>query len=77
MTGLLFAVVCVFMFQISFFGLCLAFILLPLMHRLGWEHKLVRALVFVPFILILSGVAVAGMSMFGMQSVFFGYGFHF
>lgn len=77
LTGLLFAVVCVFMFQISFFGLCLAFILLPLMHRLGWEHKLVRALVFVPFILILSGVAVAGMSMFGMQSVFFGYGFHF
>ena len=76
-TGLVFAVVCVYMFQISFFGLCLAFILLPLMHHLGWDSKLVKAVVFIPFLLILTGVAVAGMSMFGMQSVFFGYGFHF
>ena len=76
-TGLLFAVVCVYMFQVSFFGLCLAFILLPLMHHLGWDNKFVKAVVFVPFFLILSGVALAGMSMFGMQSVFFGYGFHF
>jgi len=76
-TGLVFAVVCIYMFQISFLGLCLAFILLPLMHHLGWDSKLVKAVVLIPFFLIMTGVAVAGMSMFGMQSVFFGYGFHF
>lgn len=77
LAGLGFGIVCVYMFQISFFGLCLAFMLLPLMHRLGWEHKFVRLAVFVPFALIMLGIALAGMSMAGMQSVFFGYGFHF
>jgi hypothetical protein len=31
----------------------------------------------VPFFLILTGLALAGFSLFGMQTVFFGYGFHF
>ena len=75
--GLIFALVCVMLFQVSFLGLCLAFCLLPVMHYLGWENKLVKILVYVPFALILLGVALGGMSAFGMQTVFFGYGFHF
>ncbi|MBE2209464.1 MAG: glycosyltransferase [Saprospiraceae bacterium] len=77
LTGIGFGIVCVYMFQISFLGLCLAFIFLPLMHRLGWEHRFSRVFVFVPFGLIMLGIALAGLSMAGMQSVFFGYGFHF
>jgi cellulose synthase/poly-beta-1,6-N-acetylglucosamine synthase-like glycosyltransferase len=77
LTGLGFIVMCVYMFQISFFGLCLAFILLPVMHHLGWEHKLVRGLVYLPFVLILFGIFLASLSMIGLQAVFFGYGFHF
>ncbi|MCB0638540.1 MAG: glycosyltransferase, partial [Lewinella sp.] len=77
LTGLVFAVACVFMFQISFFGLCAAFMLLPLMHHLGWNNRLVKGLVYVPFVLILLGVGLAGLSLVGMQAVFFGYGFHF
>lgn len=77
LVGLLFAVVSIYMFQVSFLGLCIGFMLLPLMHHLGWEHKLMRVLVFVPFSLIMLGIAIAMMSMAGMQSVFFGYGFHF
>lgn len=77
LTGLGFAIVCVYMFQISFFGLCLAFALLPLMHHLGWEHRLIKALVYLPFVLIMLGISLAGLSMLGMQAVFFGYGFHF
>lgn len=76
-TGLLFLVMCVYMFQISFMGLCLAFILLPVMHHLGWTSKWVKALVFVPFLLILTGIVLATLSMVGLQAVFFGYGFHF
>lgn len=75
--GLIFAIVCVLLFQVSFLGLCLAFCLLPIMHHLGWEHRFVRKLVYVPFVLILMGVALGGLSSFGMQTVFFGYGFHF
>jgi hypothetical protein len=77
LTGIIFAVVCVYMFQVSFFGLCLAFVLLPVMHYLGWNHKVVKPLIYVPFVLILIGVGLATMSLIGMQSVFFGYGFHF
>lgn len=77
LTGLGFIIVCIYMFQISFLGLCLAFILLPIMHHLGWENKWVKKLVYVPFCLILLGIALASLSMLGMQAVFFGYGFHF
>ena len=75
--GLGFAWVCLRMMQVSFLGLCLAFVLLPLMHHLRWEHRLVRGLVYVPFALILVGLMLGGMSAFGMSTVFFGYGFHF
>ena len=54
-----------------------AFLLLPLMHHLKWENRLVRGLVYVPFALILLGVFLSGASVFGMNAVFFGYGFHF
>ncbi|MEO6131726.1 MAG: glycosyltransferase family 2 protein [Saprospiraceae bacterium] len=76
-TGLAFGIACVLMFQVSFFGLCLAFMLLPLMHHLSWTGKWVKSLVFLPFAFIILGVLIASLSLFGMQAVFFGYGFHF
>ncbi|TNE57780.1 MAG: glycosyltransferase [Bacteroidetes bacterium] len=75
--GLLFMVLSLMMFQISFFGLCLAFLLLPLMHHLSWENRFVKVAVYIPFILIMLGVTLSGLSVFGMKAVFFGYGFHF
>lgn len=76
-TGLAFGVAAMAMFQISFMGLCLAFLLLPLMHHLKWENRFVRGFVYVPFVLIMAGVLLSGFSVFGMKAVFFGYGFHF
>ncbi|MCB9306702.1 MAG: glycosyltransferase [Lewinellaceae bacterium] len=76
-TGLAFGIASLVLFQISFMGLCLAFLLLPLMHHLKWENKLVKGLVYVPFILVMLGVLLSGFSVFGMKAVFFGYGFHF
>lgn len=77
LTGLAFGIASLVMFQISFMGLCLAFLLLPLMHHLKWENRLVRGLVYVPFAIIMLGVLLSGFSGFGMKAVFFGYGFHF
>jgi cellulose synthase/poly-beta-1,6-N-acetylglucosamine synthase-like glycosyltransferase len=77
LTGLAFGVAALVMFQISFMGLCLAFLLLPIMHHLKWENRLVKVLVYVPFLLIMLGVVLSGLSVFGMKAVFFGYGFHF
>ncbi len=76
-TGLIFGVLCIYMFQVSFFGLCLAFIFLPMMHYLGWNNRIVKGLVYIPFAFILLGVFLASLSLLGMQAVFFGYGFHF
>lgn len=76
-TGLFFGLVSIVMLQFSFLGLCLAFILLPVMHRLGWENTFVRIAVYIPFVLILAGLLLSGLNIFGMQSTFFGYGFHF
>lgn len=77
LTGAIFGIISIFMFQVSFLGLCLAFILLPLMHRLGWENMFVKVMVYVPFCLILLGLILATLNLLGMQSAFFGYGFHF
>jgi cellulose synthase/poly-beta-1,6-N-acetylglucosamine synthase-like glycosyltransferase len=77
LTGLAFGVASLVMFQLSFMGLCFAFLLLPLMHHLKWENRMVRGLVYVPFLLIMLGVVLSGFSVFGMKAVFFGYGFHF
>lgn len=75
--GVGFGLTCLRTLQVSFFGLALGFVLLPLAHRLGWDNPLVRALVHVPFAFVLLGVAVGGLSLFGLQTVLFGYGFHF
>ena len=75
--GVVFAIVCVFMFQISFLGLCLAFVLMPLLHHIGWKSKMTRLIAHLPFVMILIGIFMAGLSLVGMQTVFFGYGFHF
>ena len=71
LVGLGFAILCFYLLQISFFGLCLAFVLLPVMHYLGWENRWVRVLVYLPFILIIVGIILSGMSAFGMATVFF------
>ncbi len=76
-TAVVFGLAALVMFQISFLGLCLAFLLLPLMHHIKWENKLLRGIVYLPFALIIAGVVLSGFSVFGMKAVFFGYGFHF
>lgn len=75
--GVVFAIACIKMFQISFLGLCLAFIFMPLFHKIGWESKFTRAMAHLPFFFILLGVCLATVSLFGLQTIFFGYGFHF
>ena len=75
--GIVFGIMCIYMVQVSFFGVAFGFILLPLMHRVSWDHPLVRPLVFIPFLLVMTGVLLGGLALAGMQSVLFGFGFHF
>ncbi len=75
--GVAFAVICLQTFQVSFMGLSLGFILLPVLHHKRWENPLLRMLVHVPFAFILLGIALGGLSLLGLSTVLFGYGFHF
>ena len=75
--GIVFLIAGLKMMQISFFGLCLGFLMLPVLHHTGWERRWMRPLVYLPFVFILGGVLLSSLSIMGMQSVFFGYGFHF
>lgn len=63
--------------QVSFFGVSVAFLLLPLMHRTGWSPRALRPLIYLPFVLIMTGLLLGGMSLMGVQTVLFGFGFHF
>lgn len=75
--GFTFIWVCIRLMQVSFLGLCVAFIILPLLHHFRWENPWFRMLIYLPFLLIIMGLLLGGMSAFGMSTVFFGYGFHF
>lgn len=75
--GVTFGATCLALVQVSFLGLALAFVLLPVMHHVSWENPLLRWLIYVPFVLILAGISIGCLGVLGMQPVFFGYGFHF
>jgi cellulose synthase/poly-beta-1,6-N-acetylglucosamine synthase-like glycosyltransferase len=75
--GIVFGLMCLKLVQISFFGMALAFMLLPLLHKLGWENRLMRKLVYIPFVLVIAGLMLSGMAVAGMPTILFGFGFHF
>jgi cellulose synthase/poly-beta-1,6-N-acetylglucosamine synthase-like glycosyltransferase len=75
--GLLFAWAAWQSFQVAFFGLALALLLFPILHHTVWENRAVQVLTMVPMVLILLGLAVNSMAFVGMQTMFFGFGFHF
>jgi cellulose synthase/poly-beta-1,6-N-acetylglucosamine synthase-like glycosyltransferase len=63
--------------QLPFLGLALGYFMLPLLHHCDWNTRAVRAVAQVPFVLIVTGVLLGSLSLIGVQTVFFGYGFHF
>ena len=77
LTGIVFGLICFFLMQISFMGLSLAFIIFPIMHNKKWGESWLKPVVYIPFILILLGVGIGAAGAFGLQTVFFGFGFHF
>lgn len=76
-TGVLLVLLCLFTFQVSCLGLGLSFILLPLLHHFTWTNRIMKLLVHIPFIAIVLGMLLMTLSAFGIQTIFFGYGFHF
>lgn len=64
-------------FQIALFGLAIGYALLAVMHSADWGRPGLQTLSWIPFVFIVTGISLGGMSLFGMQPVFFGYGFHF
>jgi len=64
-------------FQIALFGLAIGYALLAIMHSADWGRPGLQTMTWVPFIFITTGIALGGMSLFGLQPVFFGFGFHF
>ena len=75
--GIVFTLICLKLFQVSFFGLALAFLFLPILHHVGWAHPVMRRLIYLPFTLVLAGLLMGGGALFGMQTMMFGFGFHF
>ncbi|MFQ5589229.1 MAG: glycosyltransferase, partial [Nitrospiria bacterium] len=64
--GCAFATMAVFLANVSFLGLAIAFLLQPLMHRISWEHSMVQHVVYLPFLLIIGGI---GLSVLGLLGV--------
>lgn len=63
--------------QLPFLGLALGYLMLPLLHHVPWNCRLVQAAIQIPLALIILGLALGSLSLMGIQTVFFGYGFHF
>ena len=75
--GLAFLVSAVATLQVSFIGVALGFMLLPMLHRAGWGNGPLRILAWAPFTMIALGVMFGALGVAGLQPVFFGFGFHF
>ncbi len=75
--GVILAAACLMLVQVSFLGLALGFILMPVLHHFRWDNRIIQRLVYVPFGLILSGIFISAMGVIGLQPLFFGFGFHF
>jgi len=75
--GVAFGSMAILLANLSLLGLAIAFTLQPLMHRISWEHPVSQGLVFLPFLFIMAGVATGLLGLFGLQPLFFGFGFHF
>lgn len=56
LTGLLMICSSFFAMPSTLFGLGIAFVLLPIAHRVGWENTIIQHLVFLPFTLISLGL---------------------
>lgn len=76
-SGLILGLMCLKMFQIAFFGLAVGFVMLPLMHHLSWENRVIQKVIYIPFSFVITGIVIGGLSLFGIQTALFGYGFHF
>ena len=63
--------------QLPFLGLALGYLMLPILHHVRWDSRPVRVALQVPLILIVIGLGLGSLSLMGIQTVFFGYGFHF
>ena len=63
--------------QLPFLGLALGYLMLPILHQVPWDCWPVRIAIQVPLSLIIVGVLLGSLSLMGIQTVFFGYGFHF
>ncbi len=73
----LFAIGSVASFQVALFGLAIGYALLAIMHSADWGRPGLQTLAWIPFTFIAIGISLGGMSLFGVQPVFFGFGFHF
>lgn len=71
-----FAVAAAMSFQVALFGLAIGFLLLPLMHVMGWSSRL-RPFTWLPFLMIVVGIPLGGLGLLGAQPAMFGFGFHF
>lgn len=77
LAAMIFAVGAIASFQIALFGLAVGYALVSAMNSRIWGETSLHALVWVPFTFIMTGMTMGGMSLLGVQPVFFGFGFHF
>ena len=64
-------------FQIALLGLAIGYALLAVMHNSDWGRPGIQTMTWIPFSFIVTGIGLGGVSLLGLQPVFFGFGFHF
>ena len=75
--GVVLGLTCLKLFQISFFGITIAYVLLPVLHHVSWEHPFMRKLIYVPFLLVIGGLGISTFALLDILPVFLSCAFHF
>ena len=75
--GVVLGLTCLKLFQISFLGITIAYVLLPVLHHVSWEHPFMRKLIYVPFLLVIGGLGISTFALLDILPVFLSCAFHF
>lgn len=75
--AIVFATAAVVSFQIALLGIATGYALISIMHIRDWGRIGLQTMVWIPFTFIATSMGLGGMGLFGVQPVFFGFGFHF
>lgn len=68
--GLFFIYLCIRTFNLYLLGFSFSLVLGYFLFKHGWDNKMLKPLLYIPFLFIISGLVIVGFNLMGIQGIF-------